>query len=141
MTGRSTDALAGLLAHPDMRVRQEAQFELAGRGEEGWKTLARIAGSEQETLPRIHALWGLEQASRRTEAGRRASLWSTLAPLLADPEPEVRAQAAKVAGACEGIEVIRGADRPARRPQPAGSLLRRDRPGQAGPCRCGRASC
>ena len=81
-----------------MRIRQEAQFELAGRGEEGWKTLVRIAGSGGKVLPRIHALWGLEQASRHTEAGRRARLWNTLAPLLADPEPEVRAQAARVAG-------------------------------------------
>ena len=29
------DELAGLLAHPDMRVRQEAQFELASRGRGG----------------------------------------------------------------------------------------------------------
>ena len=49
-------------------------------------------------LPRIHALWGLEQASRRTEASQRASLWNTLAPLLAAPEPELRAQAARIAG-------------------------------------------
>jgi quinoprotein glucose dehydrogenase len=98
MSSHSNDALAALLAHADMRIRQEAQFELAGRGEEGWKKLVAVAGSNAKTLPRIHALWGLEQASRRARAGRRTSLWKTLAPLLADPEPEVRAQAAKVAG-------------------------------------------
>ena len=35
-----------LLAHADMRVRQEAQFELAARGEPAWQTLATVAGSK-----------------------------------------------------------------------------------------------
>ncbi len=98
MTSRSNDVLAGLLAHADMRIRQEAQFELAARGDEGWKTLARVVGSVATTFPRIHALWGLERLNRSTHGGHREGLWSTIAPLLGDPDSEVRAQAAKVAG-------------------------------------------
>jgi quinoprotein glucose dehydrogenase len=98
VAGQSLDSLAGLLAHPDMRVRQQAQFELAGRGPAGWKTLAAVAGSRQGTLARIHAIWGLGQVSSTMIAGGRANQWPALAPLLADPDPEVRSQAAKVAG-------------------------------------------
>ena len=64
----------------------------------GGKALARIAGSDEKTLPRIHAIWGLGQAGRTIRDGRRTSQWSALGPLLADPDPEVRAQAAKVVG-------------------------------------------
>ena len=98
MEARSEDELARLLAHPDMRVRQEAQFELVGRGEAGWRTLARIARSKETTLPRIHAIWGLGQAARTARGGRRQSPLGALSPLLADADPEVRAQAAKVLG-------------------------------------------
>ena len=98
MASRTTDALAGLLAHADMRIRQEAQFELAGRGDDGWKALARIARPGEKTLPRIHAIWGPGQVGRTVRDGRRTSQWSALEPLLADPDPEVRAQAAKVVG-------------------------------------------
>ena len=98
MERRSVDDLARLLAHPDMRVRQEAQFELAARGEAAWQTLARIAGSQADTLPRIHAIWGLGQAVRAGRRDRSREESSVLVPLLADADPEVRAQAAKVAG-------------------------------------------
>jgi quinoprotein glucose dehydrogenase len=108
MASWSNDALAGLLAHADMRVRQEAQFELAGRGEEGWKVLARIAGASKKTLPRIHAIWGLGQAGRTARNGRRTSQWSALEPLLADLDPEVRAQAAKVVGEAKEPKAFEG---------------------------------
>ncbi|HEX3447896.1 MAG TPA: PVC-type heme-binding CxxCH protein [Isosphaeraceae bacterium] len=98
MEGRPVDALSGLLAHADMRVRQEAQFELAGRGDEGWRILAQIAGSSGQTLPRIHAIWGLGQAARTSRAGRSDALWDAIGGLLADPDPEVRAQTAKLVG-------------------------------------------
>ncbi len=98
MTGRSLDELTGLLAHADTRVRQQAQFELAGRGENGWKTLARIATSHGPTLSRIHAIWGLGQAARPVKAGLRARAWQVFEPLLADSDAEVRAQAAKAVG-------------------------------------------
>ena len=99
MERRGLDELARLLSHPDMRVRQEAQFELAARGGAAWQTLATVARSKAGTLARIHAVWGLGQAARaapQTTASREES--SVLVPLLADADPEVRAQAAKVLG-------------------------------------------
>ncbi len=98
MEGRPGDALAGLLAHADMRIRQEAQFELAGRGDDGWRILAEVARSSAQTLPRIHAIWGLGQAARSSRADRPDTLWDAIGGLLADPDPEVRAQTAKVVG-------------------------------------------
>lgn len=89
---RPAAELAGLLTHPDMRVRQEAQFELAGRGESAIGVFARIATTHDDLVPRLHGIWGLGQLARH----RRAI--DALLPLLQDSEPEVRAQAAKVLG-------------------------------------------
>jgi quinoprotein glucose dehydrogenase len=108
MEGRSGDELAALLAHGDMRVRQEAQFELAGRGDAGWRVLARVAGSRASTLARIHAIWGLGQAARTTRDRARARLWGVLEPLLADADPEVRAQAVKVLGDAKVMRALAG---------------------------------
>jgi quinoprotein glucose dehydrogenase len=109
MERRPADALGRLLAHADMRVRQEAQFELAGRGEEGWKVLTQVAGSTAQTLHRIHAIWGLAQAARTSRASRPDALWDALGGLLADPDPEVRAQTAKAVGdaqVAKGLEKL-----------------------------------
>ncbi len=81
-----------------MRVRQEAQFALAARGEAGSRTFARVAGSKEDLLARIHAVWGLGQIARLKGAGRSLSLWDVLSPMLDDPDAEVRAQAARVLG-------------------------------------------
>ena len=115
VTSRPAEALAGLLTHADMRIRQEAQFELAGRGEDGWKTLVRIAGAGAEILPRIHALWGLEQANRHTELAAHRDQPVEHAQAFAHrsrtrgPGPGGQGRRA-----CEGIEIIRGAHRFAR---------------------------
>ena len=137
MTSRSTDALAGLLAHADVRIRLDAQFELAGRGEDGWKALARIAGASEKTLPRIHALWGLEQSIRQTHGGHRERLWDIIAPLLDRSRRGGVARGGQDRGRDQGTEVIRAAKWFAHRRQPASSLLRRDRTGKAGPPRRG----
>ncbi len=108
MERRGLDELARLLAHADMRVRQEAQFELAARGGPAWQTLAAVARSKAGTLPRIHALWGLGQAARSTHAPKDHSQLSVLVPLLADSDPEVRAQAAKVLGEIRALEAFAG---------------------------------
>src|SRR5262249_20629811 len=46
MDQRGRDELARLLSHPDMRIRQEAQFALAKKGGESLAVLARLARGE-----------------------------------------------------------------------------------------------
>lgn len=90
---RGVPQLAGLLTHPDMRVRQEAQFALAGKGESSINTLALIARNNESLPARLHAIWGLGQIARKSS---RAI--DVLVPLLDASEPEVCAQAARVLG-------------------------------------------
>jgi quinoprotein glucose dehydrogenase len=93
MDRRGPDELAALLAYPDMRVRQEAQFALADRGPEAIETLRRIAQPDHPPLARLHAIWALGQVGRKNRA-----VIGTLVELLGDADAEVRAQAAKVIG-------------------------------------------
>lgn len=96
---RSSDELAALLAHADMRVRQEAQFALADRG--AASVLAQVARANSNPLARLHGLWGLGQiASRHSVAPDliAANLDLLVRFLATDPDPEVRAQSAKVLG-------------------------------------------
>ncbi|MSU59847.1 MAG: c-type cytochrome [Pedosphaera sp.] len=85
----STGDLAKILAHQDRRVRQEAQFELVARS--ATNELAEVAATGPTLFARLHAIWGLGQLER---AGKRLDLKN----LLADPQPEVRAQTAKILG-------------------------------------------
>ncbi len=94
MVGRPEEELERLLAEPDQRVRQEAHLALAARGAEGTNALARAVQAGPTLLARIHALWGLAVAAR---AGHE-SAGAHLLPLLADPDSEIRAQAARAAG-------------------------------------------
>src|SRR5262249_22017718 len=67
---RSLEELATLLEHPDMRVRQEAQFALAAKGEKAIAVFAKVAKTSNGTLARCHAIWGLGQLGRKfPEAG------------------------------------------------------------------------
>jgi quinoprotein glucose dehydrogenase len=88
---RSTAELARLLAHSDMRIRQEAQFALADA--KATDVLARIAATSVEVLARLHAIWGLGQIGR-TEPLALAHV----AAILKDKDAEVRAQAIHVLG-------------------------------------------
>jgi len=90
---RDAAELAGLLAHPDQKVRLRAQWALADRGEAAVAVFARVAATQTDTLPRLHAVWGLAQVGRRS----RVSL-APLARLAEDADPEVRAQATKALG-------------------------------------------
>ncbi len=103
MAKRPVDELAKLLGHADMRVRQAAQFELAGRGAASVPMLAKVAGDTAATNPlaRLHGIWGLGQLAAKNPAAL-----DSLPALLADKDPEVRAQAAKVLG--EGKVVAAG---------------------------------
>jgi quinoprotein glucose dehydrogenase len=76
-----------------MRVRQGAQFSLADRGDAGLASLVEAAERGPNVLARLHGVWGLGQLG----AAHR-HVGATIVTLLADPEAEVRAQAARVAG-------------------------------------------
>ncbi len=79
------------MAHADRRVRLEAQFELAARGQRA--VLREIAQKDESQLARLHAIWGLGQVARKAEG-----VSTDLIPLLDDGDSEVRAQAAKTLG-------------------------------------------
>jgi quinoprotein glucose dehydrogenase len=93
---RSLPQLAGLLTHPDLRVRQEAQFALADKA--AVPTLAQIADGNESRLARLHAIWGLGQIANRRAPASNPNAEAALLPLLADADAEARAQAAKVLG-------------------------------------------
>ncbi len=83
--------LGGLLEHPDLRVRREAQFLLAKMG--AVDVLAAAARKAVQRHGRLHGLWGLGQIGRK-----RPSVLGEVIKLLGDPDAEVRAQSAKVLG-------------------------------------------
>src|SRR5262249_24801284 len=61
MEKRSPKELARLMEHADMRVRQEAQFELADRELAGLPTLVSAARQDANPLSRLHGIWGIGQ--------------------------------------------------------------------------------
>jgi len=87
--------LAGLLGHADRRVRCEAQWELARRGDVERLTVAR---SSAAPLARRHAAWGLEQVGRRGDAAARRTAAEAIAPLLGDDAWETRMIACRCLG-------------------------------------------
>jgi len=104
MDGRSLEELERLLGHPDMRVRQRAQFALVDRG--AVAVLTRQATKLGRRMARIHAIWGLGQIGRS-----RPEVLKPLLPLLDDFDVEVRCQTAKVFGwgrfAAAGAPLVR----------------------------------
>ena len=91
MEKRPLAELTTLMGHADMRVRQEAQFEVAARGD--LKALENIAKGGPTPLARIHAIWGLGQIAR----AKQPAAANVFPALMKDADPEVRAQAAKTA--------------------------------------------
>lgn len=89
---RSEEELLELLEHRDMRVRMKAQFELAGREDNGARAFQKAIDSDHQ-LMRLHGIWGAGQLARQ-----EADFAKPLLALLDDSDPEVRAQAAKVLG-------------------------------------------
>lgn len=86
--------LTALLHHPDMRVRQEAQFALVEQGPVAAAlTFSKIARSDTNQFARLHSIWGLGQIATRSQLAV-----SELTRLLEDKDAEVRAQTAKVLG-------------------------------------------
>jgi len=97
-TALPSPRLTELLAHADRRIRLEAQWELARRGDDA-ALRARLAADEP-LLAVVHALWGIEQIARRLPAGdaRRRTLTDDLLGRLGDPRREVRLVAARCLG-------------------------------------------
>jgi quinoprotein glucose dehydrogenase len=99
-SGKSAGDLIKLLGHPNRRVRQNAQFALAAKGE---STEARLISQAKGGLlkARLHAIWALGQVYHQTRkpgsAGASPGM-DALVPLLRDAEVEVRANAARVLG-------------------------------------------
>ena len=87
--------LAALLAHPDWRVRLEAQYTLAERGATSVATFASVAGKpDANPLARRHAVWGLGQLAAKNSA----AVLPVLRSLSADSDAEIRAQSLKLLG-------------------------------------------
>lgn len=88
---QSTEDLAKLLEHPEQRVRLRAQWTLADAGAKD--AFAKTAAESKNQLARLHAIWGLGQIARK-----KPEALAAVAPLLADADAEVKAQAAKILG-------------------------------------------
>jgi quinoprotein glucose dehydrogenase len=107
-TKRTDAQLAALLLHADQRVRQEAQFELADRGDSSIPLLLAVAqhpmrksefDASRPDLARLHAIWALGQIARKNPSAVKP-----LIPLLSDPDLEVRASTAKILGESKTTE-------------------------------------
>ena len=89
------EQLVELLAHTDGRVRLESQLELALRSAS--RQLAQVAlGTDQSRLARVHAIWGLGQIARRSEAA--SSPLADIMELAKDSDAVIREQFARVVG-------------------------------------------
>ena len=116
--GRDAGELVRLLAGPDRRVRLEAQYELADRGEAA--RLANVALSSADTVVRLHGVWGLGTIARRSDAADRDHTLKPLLSLLTDADPHVRrwaatmlAEAGATDAAAEAVENLLADPNPA----------------------------
>ena len=100
---RAEPELEGLLSHKDMRIRLRAEMELAKRGKKGFEALQHAAQSAPSLLGRLHGVWGMGVAARWDKSLDA----SALVPFLADKEPEVRAQAARMVGKAGEKELVK----------------------------------
>lgn len=92
MKDRTAASMLTLLSHPDRRVRQEAQLELAARGE--LIALAQLLSTSPDRLPKLHAIWGLGQFARqspviKSQSGDAAKAVAALTTALGDSDIEV----------------------------------------------------
>ncbi len=122
---QTDEMLYSLLSNVDARVRQKAQFELAGRGKNGFAQFIKAIAQKENQLARIHGIWGVGQLVRLTkkifsatnEAVFKGGIeenitesfkllgdskyilyTSPLLPLLKDTDEEIITQAAKIIG-------------------------------------------
>lgn len=84
---KTVEELAKLLEFPHQQVRQEAQFELAGRKPEvSIPTFEGVLKNSKNQLARLHAVWGLGMVSRGNLVDARHSLLA----FIKDADSEVR---------------------------------------------------
>ena len=88
---QSSEKLYSLLFNEDMRIRQKAQFALAGKKDS--ETLLKAIAQKENQLARIHGLWGMGQINFKENSGAHA-----IVPYLADSDIEIVAQTAKILG-------------------------------------------
>ena len=92
-------AALGAMAHPDLRVRQKAQFHLASEGAGAWDVLAEAALRGANSFQRRHALRALAQIARAdTSPHRWADELAGLLRLLDDSDPSVAVEACRLMG-------------------------------------------
>ncbi|TWT67209.1 PVC-type heme-binding CxxCH protein [Allorhodopirellula solitaria] len=93
MGDRSIAELSEQLTHPDMRIRQAAQFELVKR-EDTDVFQAVLESPDSDVFAKLHAVWGMGQLARADHQVAFASIVAALK----DISPVVRGQAAKTFG-------------------------------------------
>ncbi|WP_131811847.1 DUF7133 domain-containing protein [Paraglaciecola hydrolytica] len=94
---KTVQELASLLAIDHQRIRQQAQFELAKRGQAGFKQFETLAlDTNKDVFSRIHSIWGLSQLVLNHSIDKQKL--SSLLPLLNDASEQVRIQTARVLG-------------------------------------------
>ena len=92
--------LAGLLNHPDMRIRLRAQYALAEKGDPQAFDVFVAQAKEGKNIPaRLHGIWGLGSLRKQADAAAQA-----LVPFLDDTDVNVRAQTARVLGDLEAAD-------------------------------------
>ena len=93
VANRSLGEFTRLLSHPDMRIRLEAQFTFVEVVLVATNQLIDIIRREKNPLARLHALWAIGQLGRQSPLAA-----AMVQSFLTDPQTELRAQAAKLAG-------------------------------------------
>lgn len=93
----SSSRLAELLGHADRRVRLEAHWELARRGEVE-PLVAVLTDRSQPSLARVHGLFGLCQIARKSDDTLRRKSLAAIVAAVADPAREIRSVAARGLG-------------------------------------------
>ncbi|MBX2815756.1 MAG: HEAT repeat domain-containing protein [Saprospiraceae bacterium] len=91
LTEASTSLLIDHLGHPDMRVRMNAQFELAKRNDA--ETFLQVLNDPTNEFAALHCIWGLGQMLRSGN-----DVGPQLTESLTHGNPKIQAQAAKVLG-------------------------------------------
>jgi quinoprotein glucose dehydrogenase len=96
MKQRPVRELVKLLEHADMRVRLEAQWELAERKE--FNALRKVAFDSKHQLARLHGIWGIGQIARLAPATRLITELEDMIPLIVEDDEMVRVQSIRMLG-------------------------------------------